>query len=32
VGFAVSRTAFGAPLEFSTWSWAGQVLAAHGLA
>jgi hypothetical protein len=31
VGFAVSRTAFGAPLEFSTWSWAGQVLAAHGL-
>jgi hypothetical protein len=32
VGFAVSRTALGAPLEFSTWSWAGQVLAAHGLA
>jgi len=31
VGFAVSRTAFGAPLEFSTWSWAGQVLAAHRL-
>ena len=31
-GFAVSRTAFGAPLEFSTWSWAEQVLAAHGLA
>jgi hypothetical protein len=32
VGFAVSRTAFGAPLEFSTWSWAEQVLGAHGLA
>ena len=32
IGFAVSRTAFGAPLEFSTWSWAEQVLAAHGLA
>lgn len=32
VGFAVSRTALGAPLEFSTWSWAEQVLAAHGLA
>jgi hypothetical protein len=32
VGFAVSRTALGAPLEFSTWSWAAQVLAAHGLA
>jgi hypothetical protein len=31
VGFAVGRTAFGAPLEFSTWSWAEQVLAAHGL-
>jgi hypothetical protein len=31
-GFAVSRTALGAPLEFSTWSWAQQVLAAHGLA
>jgi len=31
VGFAVSRTALGAPLEFSTWSWAEQVLAAHGL-
>jgi hypothetical protein len=32
VGFAVSRTALGAPLEFSTWSWAEQVLVAHGLA
>jgi hypothetical protein len=32
VGFAVSRTALGAPVEFSAWSWAGQVLAAHGLA
>lgn len=32
VGFAVSRTALGAPVEFSTWSWAEQVLAAHGLA
>jgi hypothetical protein len=32
VGFAVSRTALGAPIEFSTWSWADQVLAAHGLA
>jgi hypothetical protein len=31
VGFAVARTAFGAPLEFSTWSWAAQVLAVHGL-
>ena len=31
VGFAVSRTALGAPLEFSTWSWAPQVLAGHGL-
>jgi hypothetical protein len=31
VGFAVSRTAFGAPLEFSAWSWARQVLSAHGL-
>jgi hypothetical protein len=29
--FAVSRTPLGAPLEFSTWSWAEQVLAAHGL-
>jgi hypothetical protein len=32
VGFACSRSAFGAPLEFSTWSWADQVLARHGLA
>ncbi len=32
LGFAVSRTALGAPLEFSTWSWAQQVLDAHGLA
>ncbi len=32
VGFAVSRTAFGAPLEFSSWVWACQVLARHGLA
>jgi hypothetical protein len=31
VGFAVSRTAFGAPLEFSSWAWADQVLARHGL-
>jgi hypothetical protein len=31
VGFAVDRTAFGAPVEFSSWSWAEQVLAAHGL-
>jgi len=31
VGFAVGRTAFGAPVEFSTWSWAEQVLTAHGL-
>ena len=31
-GFAVGRTAFGAPVEFSTWSWARQVFAAHGLA
>jgi hypothetical protein len=32
VGFAVGRTAFGAPIEFSTWSWAEQVLTAHQLA
>ena len=32
VGFAVSRTPLGAPLEFSTWAWAAQVLTAHGLA
>jgi hypothetical protein len=32
VGFAVSRTALGAAVEFSIWSWAEQVLAAHGLA
>jgi hypothetical protein len=32
VGFAVGRTAFGAPLEFSTWSWARQVFTVHGLA
>lgn len=32
VGFAVSRTPLGAPLEFSTWAWAEQVLTAHGLA
>jgi hypothetical protein len=31
VGFAVSRTALGAALEFSTWSWACQVLDAYGL-
>lgn len=32
VGFAVGRTALGAPAEFSTWSWAQQVFTAHGLA
>jgi hypothetical protein len=32
VGFAVGRTAFGAPVEFSTWSWAEEVLSAHELA
>jgi hypothetical protein len=32
VGFACSRSAFGSPFEFSTWSWADQVLAWHGLA
>jgi len=31
VGFAVSRTAFDAPFAFSAWSWARQVLSAHGL-
>jgi hypothetical protein len=31
VGFAVARTAFGARPEFSTWSWAEQVVIAHGL-
>lgn len=31
VGFAVGRTAFGAPAEFSTWSWAEQVFTVHGL-
>ncbi len=31
VGFAVSRTAFGAPYEFSSWVWADQVLARYGL-
>ena len=31
VGFAVGRTAFGAPVEFSTWSWAEQVFTVHGL-
>jgi hypothetical protein len=31
VGFAVSRTALGSEPEFATWSWAQQVLAAHGL-
>jgi hypothetical protein len=32
VGFAVGRTAIGARVEFSTWSWADQVLSAHELA
>jgi hypothetical protein len=31
VGFAVGRTALGAQFEFSTWSWAEQVLSAYGL-
>ena len=30
IGFAVHRSAFGEPIEYSAWVWADQVLDAHG--